>query len=310
MYLGKILQTYFMTLFTFRPDVVIFTNPSYISFFSIDFLRILKTKVVIRIGADLKYDFDAVISNINSLSPKKIIKKIQHKMFSYSVKKSDKLLTTSKYVKQQLAQSYSIPLSKMDCIYTPVKPQKNISIKKKEDIILSVTQFNNPLKTQGAQETIENLSGWLKANPSYRYTIVGAGKYFGAIKKWKKENHDLPNISFTGYIKNVEDWYLKSKVFIHISYSDGFPIVVLEAQAYGLPVIANNDVGMKEQVVHNHNGFLIDNGELHTIAKYLNMLLQDEKKYVNFSDNCTDYVSKNYNLDIVSKRINDALKFN
>ena len=310
MYFYGIIQIYVYTLFFFKSDIILFTNPSYFSFFTIDFLRLMKKKVIIRLGADLKHDYKLFISHFHGFSPRKLTRIIQHRMLAYSIKKSNELLTPSEYVKQQTSKDYDISLDKIHCIYTPIDSQKKLYLQAKKNIILSVTQFNNPLKTQGSIDAIKHLSGWLKTNPHYKYIIVGAGKNYKNVKKWKKENHDLPNIIFAGYVKNIEAWYLKAKIFIHISYSDGFPIVVLEAQVYGLPVIANNDVGMKEQIVHNHNGFLIDNGELHTISKYLNTLIQDEKIYENISANCTDYVSKNYNLDIVSERIHDALKFN
>jgi len=310
MYFHRIIQIYVCTLFNFKSDIIIFTNPSYFSFFTIDFLRLMKKKVVIRLGADLKHDYKLFISPFRGFSPKKLTRIIQHKMLAYSIRKSNKLLTPSEYVKQQTSKNYDISLDKIHCIYTPIDSQKRLYLQAKENIVLSVTQFNNPLKTQGSMDAIKHLSGWLETNPHYKYIIVGAGKNIEKIKKWKRENYDLPNVIFAGYAKNIEDWYLKSKIFIHISYSDGFPIVVLEALSYGLPVIANDDVGMKEQIVHNHNGFLIDNRELNTIAKYLNTLLQAENFYTNISANCKDYVSKNYNLDIVSERIHNALKFN
>jgi len=65
-------------------------------------------------------------------------------------------------------------------------------------------------------------------------------------------------VILTGTVSNVEEYYLKSKIFAFTSSSEGFPNVIGEAMAAGLPVVAYDCVaGPSEMIENGKNGFLI-----------------------------------------------------
>ena len=308
MYFYKIIQTFFYT-FVFNPDIVIITNPSYISFFTIDFFRLMKRKSFMRIGADLKNDFHLALECYSRNYIKKYLKYMQKIMCEYSIKKVDIILTSSEFVKAEIRKGYCIFNKNIYSVYSPVSRIDNpIKFDSRKNIILSVTQFNNPYKIKGLQDSIYNLSSWLRKNTDYKYVIIGGGKNFENTVAWFKENFSLDNVEFLGYKENVSDWYKISKLFLHISYRDGFPKVVLEAQSEGLPVIVNNDVGMREQVVHGYNGFLIDNNNLNQLTEYVDEILKNEKLWQKLSHNCFKYVERKFSLNEISKKIKIALE--
>ena len=65
---------------------------------------------------------------------------------------------------------------------------------------------------------------------------------------------------FKGYVsnENVQRYYTKEQVdlFINLSSSEGIPLAIMEAIAYGIPVVAT-DVGGVSEIIDNKNGLLI-----------------------------------------------------
>lgn len=300
MYIKCIIKMYWYILFK-NPEIVIFTNPSFVSFFGLFILKLKKIKSYIRIGADIKNDILDTIKYAEKNIFKKIFKILKLTIYSVSLKLSDELLTSSRYVKFIASRDFYINKKNIKVIYTPVESH-NFSYKNRQNIILSVTQFNNPLKTKGTIDSINIMAKWLKNNPDYKYIIIGSGRNFNKVRSQVKRKN-IDNIILKGYCENIEEYYSISKLLVHISYRDGFPKVVLEAMSHGIPVIANRDVGMQEQIIHNYNGFFIDNDKTDSLPKYVDYLLKNKNQYKQFSNNSYNFVYNHFSTDIIAQRL-------
>jgi glycosyltransferase involved in cell wall biosynthesis len=97
----------------------------------------------------------------------------------------------------------------------------------------------------------------LKAkSPSIKCTIIGDGPQRTALEELSEQLHVQENVTFLGFLENYQDVlaHLKaSKVFVLPSTREGFGIVLLEANASGLPVITIKDE-------NNAAGDLIEKG--------------------------------------------------
>jgi glycosyltransferase involved in cell wall biosynthesis len=128
----------------------------------------------------------------------------------------------------------------------------------------------------------------------YHLTIGGDGetkKLQAFIKEYGLEN----NVEFIGFVtgQDKERQLSNADVYVLPSYNEGLPISILEAMAFGLPIISTKVGGIPEVLAHYENGIMIEAGDrvaLHDAIQYF--LDHPEKTY--------EYGARSY--DIVAKR--------
>lgn len=110
--------------------------------------------------------------------------------------------------------------------------------------------------------------------------LVGAGKELSNIEKLAKEILKEKKFYFLGQKKKVERYYTESKIFVLPSKREAFGLVILEAMAANLPVIAfrpNKDfITASDEVISDGlDGFLVKN--VNEMAEKIELLLENEK---------------------------------
>ncbi len=109
------------------------------------------------------------------------------------------------------------------------------------------------------------------------FVVTGDGPHLDEIKRIAPGN-----VVFTGYKqgKDLAQIYASCDVFSFPSSTETFGNVVLEAMASGLPVAAVNSGGVKETVIHNHNGVLCKPRNVESYTEALKMFI-DNKGIIN-----------------------------
>jgi phosphatidyl-myo-inositol dimannoside synthase len=100
------------------------------------------------------------------------------------------------------------------------------------------------------------------------YHIVGAGAYRGILEKRVKELGLFGRVHFRGEVPDGEltKIYRVTDIFVMPTTTtaldrEGFGTVYIEAQTFGIPVIASNIAGVNEAVRHNRTGILVNDDE-------------------------------------------------
>ena len=128
--------------------------------------------------------------------------------------------------------------------------------------------------------------------------IVGEGTKREKIERIINECDLTKCIKMYGYQENPFPILKKSKILIMTSEWEGTPMVALEAQALGKPIVSTPVDGMKKIVLNNKNGYLSeDNTELvDKIIEFLN-----KKTYMELSKNSIEKFHSFNNLDQYKK---------
>lgn len=144
----------------------------------------------------------------------------------------------------------------------------------------------------------------------WKLYILGDGKEMENLSKLIEELKLKDRVFLEGY-KNkqeIEEYMLKSSIFLMASITEGLPMVLLEAMSYGLPCIAyETESGTKDIILDNINGYVIKNRNEKEYVKKLNKLISDEKLRKKFGKNAKE-TSKKFSKDEIKKKLNNILK--
>ena len=170
----------------------------------------------------------------------------------------------------------------------------------KEKIIVFVGGLR-PVK--GVKYLIEAFSIINQKNSDVKLFLVGDGlerrKLEDAVKKADLEK----KVNFIGQVENNEipKYMSISDIFVLPSLSEGLPVVILEAMACGLPIVATKAGGMPEVVKDGENGFLVEPKKPEQIAEKVLLLLRDDELREKISNNNREKAKKYSWINAVDK---------
>jgi phosphatidylinositol alpha-1,6-mannosyltransferase len=89
---------------------------------------------------------------------------------------------------------------------------------------------------------------------------------------------------------------------------EGFGISVLEAAICGRPVIASDLQGLKDAIVHNENGLLVEPGNKEAFVTAILSLITDENKRRSLGERAVHYTEAHYHWSIIARLYIEALE--
>ncbi len=163
---------------------------------------------------------------------------------------------------------------------------------------------------KGINELIAAFSKLSKVKNNIKLLLVGPlEKEKNPISKEAlfEIQHNSKIIS-TGYQDEVRDYFALANVLVFPSYREGFPNVVLQAGAMGLPSIVSNINGCNEIIINNYNGIIIPIKNEITIFDAMQLLLEDEMIYHSLQPNARLNIENRYNQQLVWKALLEEYK--
>ena len=102
--------------------------------------------------------------------------------------------------------------------------------------------------------------------------------------------------------------FKESDIFVHPSFSDCFPLVLLEASQFGLPMVSTYEGAIPEIIEDGVNGFLVAQKDVIALSNKLEVLIKD--KELRFSMGAAAYLkfSNNYTLEIFENNMSKILR--
>ena len=145
-----------------------------------------------------------------------------------------------------------------------------------------------------------------KERPRARMWLVGDGPAREALEQQAKELGLTEACRFFGFVPRdtLRDFVAAARVFLFTSLTETQGLVLLEAQAGGLPVVAFQASGVNEAVDSGKTGFLIETGREELMAEAALKILSHEELWNQFSANGRVW-SENFSLE----RMGEALVF-
>ncbi len=111
------------------------------------------------------------------------------------------------------------------------------------------------------------------------------------------ESH--PNIISVGFQSDVRPYFAISDCLVFPSYREGFPNVVMQAGAMGLPSIVTNINGCNEIIVEGENGTILPVKNVPALVEAMQKMCSDKAYYEQLQQNARVMIQSRYEQQVV-----------
>ena len=179
--------------------------------------------------------------------------------------------------------------------------RKKLNIKREDRVIIFTGTLHS---VKGVNYLIQGMDIIKQKGIKAKLLLVGDGEDREALMRLTEELELEQDITFAGRVSNekVPEYMFASDVFVLPSLSESFGIVILEAMASQLPIIATNVGGLPEIVKEGVNGFLVPPKNPDELAKKIILILQNDELRHNMSKNNAE-LAKDYEWDVIVEKI-------
>lgn len=119
---------------------------------------------------------------------------------------------------------------------------------------------------------------------------------------------NYPNVVFHGFQEDVASFYDDADIFVLPSFSEGSPMVLLEAMARGLPCITSDIPSLAETIEHNVTGILFEKGNANSLRQAISVIIGDSATAERIGRNARDYVISRRSAEAAGVRYRALLK--
>jgi phosphatidylinositol alpha-mannosyltransferase len=147
-----------------------------------------------------------------------------------------------------------------------------------DDGKLNILFVGRPEKRKGLDVLLRAYAMVKTEMPESRLIVVGAGVKGGNKYKTLSDELDIKDIIYTGFVPNSElpSYYRSADIFCAPAINgESFGIILLEAMACGVPVIASKVPGYASVLSHEKEGLLVEPGDKDSLARAILELARD-----------------------------------
>jgi glycosyltransferase involved in cell wall biosynthesis len=131
---------------------------------------------------------------------------------------------------------------------------------------------------KGLETLLAAAPSLLERHPDAQLAIVGEGPDLEALREQARALGVAGAVHFLGPTSDPIGALRGMQVFVHPSWAEAFPYVILEAMALGLPIVASDVGGIGEAIVQGESGLLTPPRSEQALARALIELLSDRDR--------------------------------
>lgn len=190
-------------------------------------------------------------------------------------------------------------------------PDISIKLNLKKD--RSILFLSNLIESKGVLVLLDSCELLLKNNIDFSCNIVGGeGDITENDLNKLIENRGLKNhVRYLGkkYGDDKKQIFESAKVFAFPTYyeKECFPLVLLEAMQYSLPIVTTSEGGIEDMVLNGQNGFIVEKRDSEALADKLIILLNDTDLATNIGKKARDIFENEFDLKTFELRMLEIL---
>lgn len=226
-------------------------------------------------------------------------------IYKYMFGKANAIVVLSEFWKKAVADAFCLDRT-IHIIYNPCTTEVLPTTYPKKKQILYAGTVN---ARKGYADMIKAFAMIAKENPAWKIVFAGNGE----IEQGKSLARSLgisTQIEFLGWVsgKDKDKTFKESSIFCLPSYAEGFPMGVLDAWAYGLPVITTPVGGIPDIAIDGKNLLLFDPGDYNSLALQMNKMIKDNILRECISKESVKLAQEIFNVKTICKKVEELYK--
>ncbi len=224
-------------------------------------------------------------------------------LFQYA----QKLVVVSRHMTQNMTHLGCDP---QKIVYSPAGPSEaffQLTPSSQEKQILAIGRF---VEKKAPHITIMAFQKVLEKHPDATLVMAGDGPLWQVCKDLVQFFNIGDSVQFLGRITQEQQQELFKASYLFVQHSrvtqrgdsEGTPVVILEASAAGLPVVATLHAGIPDVIVQGETGLLSEEGEVDAMAANLIQLLENKPMAESMGAKGKQHTKAHFSLQ---KHIND-----
>ena len=169
--------------------------------------------------------------------------------------------------------------------------ERLVQLKQKYTIVGTISSIS---KRKGLSQMIEAL---VKL-PGYAFVAVGDGPQLRELKVKAMNLGVIDRCLFLGYRANAVEYLSIFDLFVMCTYSEGFPLALIEAAAYGIPTVLS-DIPILKAIIGEPNVSYYHLEDIEDLANKLQLVYSNKEKYGN---NIRRYYEQNLTANIMADK--------
>ncbi|RGR89523.1 glycosyltransferase family 4 protein [Phocaeicola plebeius] len=241
-----------------------------------------------------------VIVHFHAFSPETTINGKYQKVYKYLFSHANKVIVLSQLWEKYVNETFHLG-DKIQVIYNPctteILPEKYT----KQNIILYAGTVN---ARKGYTDMIKAFAKIAFQYPNWEIVFAGNGEIENGTTLAKELGIDSQT-QFLGWIsgKDKDKIFKEASIFCLPSYAEGFPMAVLDAWAYGLPVITTPVGGIPDIAKDGENVLLFQPGDCDKLAIQMDRMIKDNILRNHLTKQSIILSQTTFNIDTINKEI-------
>jgi glycosyltransferase involved in cell wall biosynthesis len=206
-----------------------------------------------------------------------------------------------------------IPESKIYICPNGISETKTLTkvIARKQEEFVSILFLSNLIESKGVFYLLDACFILKKKGINFKCNFIGGegNITLNKFNEYVTKLGLLDNIIYLGkkYGEEKNKAFLESEIFVLPTYDDCFPLVLLEAMSYSLPIISTFEGGIPDIVDKGKNGFLVPQKDSQSLADVLEILIQNEQLRSKMGKEGREKYEQEFTLEKFEERFTEIL---
>jgi glycosyltransferase involved in cell wall biosynthesis len=132
--------------------------------------------------------------------------------------------------------------------------------------------------------------------------FFGDGECLNLLKEFHRVNIANVDVDFHGMVSDRKFIYSNIDVLVVTSETEGLSMVIIEAMANKIPVIATDVGGNPKLVINKKTGYLFDYNDDERLSEYIQAFLNNRTLINEYGENAFEYISENFSIESAAKK--------